>query len=164
MLVGSLTAQESQAAFYRGTSPEAGGRPGAGSAAHMTAVRGWRGRCLAQGNSPQAGGRLWLQQKIGKRLKRNSCRYVGGTRGSEGDGDGFLFTGQGLRAWNCDADLERFTSDRMMMILNKLGARVEVSVRVKARKRERFTPDCNCVIRHDYSFLARVRGWLPLIR
>ena len=34
------------------------------------------------------------------------------------------------------ADLERFTSDRMMMILNKLGSRVEVSVRVKARKRE----------------------------
>ena len=34
------------------------------------------------------------------------------------------------------ADLERFTSDRMMMILNKLGSRVEVSVRVKERKRE----------------------------
>ncbi|MDN5940705.1 MAG: helix-turn-helix domain-containing protein [Nitrospira sp.] len=33
-----------------------------------------------------------------------------------------------------NADLERFTSDRMMMILNKLGARVEVSVRVKERK------------------------------
>ena len=33
------------------------------------------------------------------------------------------------------ADLERFTSDRMM-ILNKLGSRVEVSVRVKERKRE----------------------------
>ena len=31
------------------------------------------------------------------------------------------------------ADLERFTSDRMM-IINKLGSRVEVSVRVKARK------------------------------
>ena len=35
-----------------------------------------------------------------------------------------------------NADLERFTSDRMMMILNKLGSRVEVSVRVKTRKRE----------------------------
>ena len=35
-----------------------------------------------------------------------------------------------------NADLERFTSDRMMMILNKLGSRVEVSVRVKERKRE----------------------------
>ena len=34
------------------------------------------------------------------------------------------------------AELERFSSDRMMMILNKLGSRVEVSVRVKARKRE----------------------------
>ena len=34
------------------------------------------------------------------------------------------------------ADLERLTSDRMMMILNKLGSRVEVSVRVKERKRE----------------------------
>jgi predicted XRE-type DNA-binding protein len=34
------------------------------------------------------------------------------------------------------ADLERFSSDRLMMILNKLGSRVEVSVRVKARKRE----------------------------
>ena len=34
------------------------------------------------------------------------------------------------------ADLERFTSDRMMMILNTLGSRVEVSVRGKARKRE----------------------------
>ena len=34
------------------------------------------------------------------------------------------------------ADLERFTSDRMMMILNTLGSRVEVSVRVKERKRE----------------------------
>ena len=34
------------------------------------------------------------------------------------------------------ADLERFTSDRMMMIINKLGSRVEVSVRVKERKRE----------------------------
>ncbi len=33
------------------------------------------------------------------------------------------------------ADLERFSSDRMM-ILNKLGSRVEVSVRVKERKRE----------------------------
>ena len=35
-----------------------------------------------------------------------------------------------------NADLERFTSDRIMMILNKLGSRVEVSVRVKERKRE----------------------------
>ena len=34
------------------------------------------------------------------------------------------------------ADLERFTSDRLMMILNKLGSRVEVSVKVKERKRE----------------------------
>ena len=34
------------------------------------------------------------------------------------------------------ADLERFTSDRMMIIINKLGSRVEVSVRVKERKRE----------------------------
>lgn len=34
------------------------------------------------------------------------------------------------------ADLERFSSDRLMTILNKLGSRVEVSVRVKARKRE----------------------------
>ena len=34
------------------------------------------------------------------------------------------------------ADLERFTSDRMMMIINKLGSRVELSVRVKARNRE----------------------------
>ena len=32
------------------------------------------------------------------------------------------------------ADLERFSSDRLMMILNKLGSRVEVSVRVKERK------------------------------
>jgi len=35
-----------------------------------------------------------------------------------------------------NADLDRFTADRMMMILNKLGSRVEVSVRVKERKRE----------------------------
>ena len=35
-----------------------------------------------------------------------------------------------------NADLERFTSDRMMTILNKLGSRVEVSVRVKERKLE----------------------------
>ena len=34
------------------------------------------------------------------------------------------------------AELERFSSDRMMMILIKLGSRVEVSVRVKERKRE----------------------------
>lgn len=34
------------------------------------------------------------------------------------------------------ADLERFSSDRLMMILNKLGSRVEVSVRVKERKLE----------------------------
>ena len=34
------------------------------------------------------------------------------------------------------ADVERFSSDRLMTILNKLGSRVEVSVRVKARKRE----------------------------
>ena len=34
------------------------------------------------------------------------------------------------------ADLERFTSDRMMRILNTLGSRVEISVRVKERKRE----------------------------
>jgi hypothetical protein len=43
MLVGSLTAQESQAICVRGMSPEAEGRTGAGSAAHMTAVLGWRG-------------------------------------------------------------------------------------------------------------------------
>ena len=35
-----------------------------------------------------------------------------------------------------NADLERFTSDRMMTILDKLGSRVDVSVRVKERKRE----------------------------
>ncbi len=35
-----------------------------------------------------------------------------------------------------NADLKRFTSDRMMTILNKLGSRVEVSVPVKERKRE----------------------------
>ena len=34
------------------------------------------------------------------------------------------------------ADLERFSSDRLMTILNKLGSRVEVSVRVKERKLE----------------------------
>ena len=34
------------------------------------------------------------------------------------------------------ADLERFSSDRLMTILNQLGSRVEVSVRVKERKRE----------------------------
>ena len=34
------------------------------------------------------------------------------------------------------ADLERFTADRLMMILNKLGSRVEVSVKVKERQRE----------------------------
>lgn len=34
------------------------------------------------------------------------------------------------------ADLARFTSDRLMMILNKLGSRLEVSVKVKERKRE----------------------------
>ena len=33
-------------------------------------------------------------------------------------------------------DLERFSSDRLMMVLNKLGSRVEVSVRVKERKLE----------------------------
>ncbi len=35
-----------------------------------------------------------------------------------------------------NADLERFSSDRLMMILNKLGSRVEVSVRVKHEKLE----------------------------
>lgn len=34
------------------------------------------------------------------------------------------------------ADLERFSADRLMMILNKLGSRVEVSVKVKERKLE----------------------------
>jgi predicted XRE-type DNA-binding protein len=34
------------------------------------------------------------------------------------------------------ADLERFSSDRLMTILNTLGSRVDVSVRVKERKRE----------------------------
>lgn len=34
------------------------------------------------------------------------------------------------------ADVERFSSDRLMMILNKLGSRIEVSVRVKERKLE----------------------------
>ena len=34
------------------------------------------------------------------------------------------------------ADLERFSSDRLMMILNKLGSRIEVSVRVKDQKLE----------------------------
>ena len=33
-------------------------------------------------------------------------------------------------------DVERFSSDRLMMILNKLGSRVEVSGRVKERKLE----------------------------
>ena len=49
----------------------------------MTVVRGWRGRCLAQGNSPQAGGRLWLYQKTRERVKRTSCRHARGTRSSE---------------------------------------------------------------------------------
>lgn len=35
-----------------------------------------------------------------------------------------------------NADLGRFSSDRLMMILNKLGSRIEVSVRVKERKLE----------------------------
>ena len=35
-----------------------------------------------------------------------------------------------------NVDLERFTSDRIMMILNRLGSRVDVSVRVKERKGE----------------------------
>ena len=34
------------------------------------------------------------------------------------------------------ADLEWFSADRLMMILNKLGSRVEVSVKVKERKLE----------------------------
>jgi predicted XRE-type DNA-binding protein len=34
------------------------------------------------------------------------------------------------------ADLEQFSSDRLMMMLNKLGSRVEVSVKVKERKLE----------------------------
>ena len=34
------------------------------------------------------------------------------------------------------ADLKRFSADRLMMILNKLGSRVEVSVKVKERKLE----------------------------
>ena len=34
------------------------------------------------------------------------------------------------------ADVERFSSDRLMTILNTLGSRVDVSVRVKERKRE----------------------------
>ena len=34
------------------------------------------------------------------------------------------------------ADLERFSSDRLMMILNTLGSRVEISLSVKERKRE----------------------------
>jgi len=35
-----------------------------------------------------------------------------------------------------NADLERFSSDRLMMILNKLGSRVEVSVKVRGRRLE----------------------------
>ena len=34
------------------------------------------------------------------------------------------------------SDLERFSSDRLMLILNKLGSRVDVSVRVKKRRLE----------------------------
>ena len=34
------------------------------------------------------------------------------------------------------ADVERFSSDRLMTILNTLGSRVDVSVRVKERKGE----------------------------
>ena len=45
----------------------------------MTAVLCWRGRCLAQGKSPQAGGRTWLQQKAGEGFQRKSCRHVRGT-------------------------------------------------------------------------------------
>jgi hypothetical protein len=36
-------------------------------------------------------------------IEADTCRPVRGTRGSEGDGDGFLFTGQGVRAWKCEA-------------------------------------------------------------
>lgn len=32
-----------------------------------------------------------------------------------------------------NADLDRFTADRLMLILNRLGARVEVRVRVRRR-------------------------------
>jgi predicted XRE-type DNA-binding protein len=32
-----------------------------------------------------------------------------------------------------NADLQRFTVDRLMMIMNRLGARVEVAVKVKRR-------------------------------
>jgi predicted XRE-type DNA-binding protein len=35
-----------------------------------------------------------------------------------------------------NADVQRFTSDRLMGILNKFGSRVEVSVKVKERKLE----------------------------
>ncbi|MEO8341326.1 MAG: helix-turn-helix transcriptional regulator [Nitrospirota bacterium] len=34
------------------------------------------------------------------------------------------------------ADLERFSSDRLVTILNTLGSRVDMSVRVKEQKRE----------------------------
>jgi hypothetical protein len=52
----------------------------------MTAVRCWRRRCLAQGKNLQAGGRSWLQQNAGERLRRTSCRHVRGTRGSDAFG------------------------------------------------------------------------------
>ena len=35
-----------------------------------------------------------------------------------------------------NADLGRFTCDRLMMVLSKLGSRVEVSVKVKERRLE----------------------------
>jgi len=71
-----MQSPESQRDIFRRISQEAGGRTGAGSAANMTAVLCWRGRCLAQGKSPQAGGRSWLQQNAGERLKRKSCPHV----------------------------------------------------------------------------------------
>ena len=81
MLVGSLTAQESQAAFLRGSSPEVGGRTDAGTAANMTGVVSWRGRCAAPGKSPQVEGTVWLQRKAVGCLRAKSCRHLREIRG-----------------------------------------------------------------------------------
>ena len=119
MLVGSLTALESQAAFLRGPALRAGGRTGAGSAAHMTAVLCWRGRCLAQGKNLQAGGRSWLQQKAGEWVRRNLARMSERHRAVMPDGD--FLPGVGEKEGACFASPSELAKRQVYRMSRKEG-------------------------------------------
>lgn len=82
MLVGSLTATESQAAFLRGTSPEAGGRTGAGTSSAHDSGSLLAGALRRAGAKPAGGRAVKATTKTGECLQRKPCRHVGRDKGA----------------------------------------------------------------------------------